>query len=273
MNSRNPVLAREFGPNGEAYAGFHERPAAAGAGAAATVGADTLREMYDRPSTLGRSMTIDDVVMKTGMLFALLVGGAVIGWYVVADRPAVMLGALFAGLALGLFISFKRTTNPALIMTYAVVEGVFLGAISRYYNAAFDGVVQQAVLGTLVAFGVMLLAYRSGRLRATPAFVKFMSIAMISYLVIALASLVSSFMGVGAGWGFYGVGGLGILLCLAGVGLATFSLILDFDSIERGVAAGLPERESWRGAFGLVVSLVWLYLELLRLLAILQGRD
>jgi uncharacterized YccA/Bax inhibitor family protein len=100
-----------------------------------------------------------------------------------------------------------------------------------------------------------------------------MMVALVSYLGIAVVSLISSFFGVGAGWGFYGVGGMGLLLCAAGVAVASFTLVLDFDAIERGVRAGLPERESWRAAFGLVVTLVWLYLELLRLLAILNSRN
>lgn len=98
-------------------------------------------------------------------------------------------------------------------------------------------------------------------------------VAMVSYLVIAVASLISSLVGVGGGWGFYGVGGLGLLLCVAGVGLAAFSLVMDFELITQTIAVGAPEKESWRMAFGLMVTLVWLYLELLRLLAILQGRD
>ena len=171
-------------------------------------------------------------------------------------------------------------------MLYALVEGLFLGGISRWYNDAWgsgsvhlneqgqlvqgENIVGQAVLGTLVAFGVMLALYASGKLRATPRFKKMIFIAMLSYVAIALVSLVSAFFGVGEGWGFYGVGGMGLLLCVAGVGLAAFSLVLDFDAIEKGSAFGLPERESWRASFGLLVTLIWLYLELLRLLAILN---
>ena len=177
-------------------------------------------------------------------------------------------------------VSVKRTTNPPLIMAYAALEGVFLGGISWYYQGyatAASGqptsIVLQAVIGTFAAFAVMLLLYKSGRLRATPRFTKMMTIALLSYLGIAVVSMISALFHVGGGWGFYGVGGLGLLLCAAGVALAAFTLVLDFDMIEKGIAAGLPERESWRASFGLMVSLVWLYLELLRLLAILQGRN
>jgi uncharacterized YccA/Bax inhibitor family protein len=268
MESRNPVLNREFGPRN--FATFHDAPPSA----------RTLQDMYDGPGQLtGRTMTIDDVVVKTGILFTILVAAAVAGWYVVQSAPPLVFVAAIAAFVLGLVISFRRTTNPPLIMLYAALEGLFLGGISWYYQGYVDvasrqpsNIVLQAVIGTMVAFGVMLLLYKSGRLRATPRFQKMMMIAIFSYLGIAVVSLVSSLFGVGGGWGFYGVGGLGLLLCAAGVALAAFTLVLDFDAIEKGVAAGLPERESWRASFGLMVSLVWLYLELLRLLAILQGR-
>ena len=259
MESRNPVLNREFGRDGTAYT--------------ASVDAATLQQMYDRPSTTGRAMSIDDVVVKTAALFALLVAAAVVGWNVVATAPALMWGSLIVAFVIGMVVSFKRTTNPALIMAYSVAEGFFLGGISQWYNAAHNGIVLQAVIGTFAAFAVMLVLYKSGRLRATPRFTKMITIAMFSYLGIAVVSLFSSFFGVGGGWGFYGAGGLGVLLCAAGVALASFTLVLDFDAIEKGVQAGLPEKESWRAGFGLVVSLVWLYLELLRMLAILQGRN
>lgn len=268
MESRNPVLGREFGPNGQAYAGFGAAPAAT-----ASVDAGVLQDMYDRKTTTGQAMTLDDVVVKTGLLFVVLLVGAVAGWQVVASAPWVLWVSVLVAFALAMVVSFKRVTSPPLILAYALFEGVFLGGISRYYDAAFDGIVLQAVIGTFTAFGVMLVLYRTGVLRATPRFRKMMLVAMGSYLVIGLVSLVAALFGVGGGWGFYGVGGIGLLLCAVGVALAAFSLVLDFDTIERGVAARLPERDSWLAAFGLLVTLVWLYLELLRLLAILQGRD
>jgi uncharacterized YccA/Bax inhibitor family protein len=269
MESRNPVLNREFSQS--RYATFHDAPPST----------QTLQDMYDGPggrgTVSGRVMTLDDVVVKTGILFTILVAAAVAGWYVVQSIPALVVVAFFAAFVLGLVISFQRTTNPPLIMLYAGLEGFFLGGISWWYQAYVEvtsrqpsNIVLQAVLGTMVAFGVMLVLYKTGRLRATPRFQKMMLIALVSYLGIAVVSLISSLFNVGGGWGFYGVGGLGLLLCAAGVALAAFTLVLDFDMIEKGIAAGLPEKESWRASFGLMVSLVWLYLELLRLLAILQ---
>jgi uncharacterized YccA/Bax inhibitor family protein len=149
---------------------------------------------------------------------------------------------------------------------------VFVGGISAWFANVYDpGIVSQAVLGTLVAFAVMLALYGTRIIRVTEKFRSMMLVALASYLVIALASFVGALFGLGDGWGFYGVGGLGILLCMVGVGLAAFSLLLDFDFIENGVKQGLPERFAWLAAFGLLVTLVWLYIELLRLLAILRG--
>lgn len=221
----------------------------------------------------GARMTMDDVIVKTGMLFAILLVGAFVGWSV----PSLTFPALLVGLGLSLVNVFKKEVSPALVLAYGAAEGVFLGGISNLYSAAYadtaPNLVSQAVIGTFVAFGTMLFLYKSGIIKVNGKFKKVFMVAMVSYLVIAVASLISSFFGVGSGWGFYGVGGLGLLLCVAGVGLAAFSLVMDFELITQTIAAGAPEKESWRMAFGLMVTLVWLYLELLRLLAILQGRD
>ena len=271
MESRNPVLSREF--SSANLAGFHEPPPSS----------QTLQDMYDGPGRVAgadRVMTLDDVVVKSGILFTILVAAAVGGWYAVQSNPGLVFLPMIVAFVLGMVVSLKRTVSPPLVMLYAAFEGAFLGGISYYFQTYAtiasgqpSNIVLQAVIGTFVAFGVMLLLYKSGRLRATPRFQKMMMIGLFSYLGIALVSLVSARFGVGGGWGFYGVGGLGILLCAAGVALAAFTLVLDFDLIEKGIAAGVPEHESWRASFGLMVSLVWLYLELLRLLAILQGRN
>jgi uncharacterized YccA/Bax inhibitor family protein len=271
MESRNPVLNREFSKAN--LAGFHEPPPST----------QTLQDMYDGPGRVAgsdRRMTLDDVVVKTGILFTILVACAVGGWYAFQSNPVLVFIPMLVALGLGIAVSVKHDASPALIMAYAAFEGVFIGGISFYFqqyatlrSGQPSNIVLQAVIGTFVAFGVMLLLYKTGRLRATPRFQKMMMIALMSYLGIAVVSLVSSLFNVGGGWGFYGVGGLGLLLCAAGVALAAFTLVLDFDMIEKGIAAGIPERESWRASFGLVVSLVWLYLELVRLLAILQGRN
>jgi uncharacterized YccA/Bax inhibitor family protein len=269
MQSRNPVLNREFAD--PQYASFHDAPPSAA----------QLQGMVDSPGTgvVGRTMTMDDVVVKTGVMFVFLVASAVVGWHLVASHTLLVWLSMLVAFGLAMVVIFKRDASPALVLLYAVFEGAFLGGLSQWYqqwadaHGAQQSIVLQAVIGTFTAFGVMLLLYRSGRLRATPRFRKMMLVAMVSYLGIAVVSLFSALFGVGGGWGFYGVGGLGLVLCVVGVGLAAFTLVLDFDMIERGVRAGLPERESWRAGFGLMVTLVWLYLELLRLLAILNGRS
>ena len=225
----------------------------------------------------GARMTMDDVIVKTGIMFVILLAGAYAGWNLVASVPSVLWISMFVALGLSLANSFKKEVSPALMVAYAVAEGLFIGGISRYYSDAYaetaPNLVGQAVMGTFVAFAVMLGLYRSRIIKVNGKFMKIFMVAMVSYLVIGLASLVSSFFGVGNGWGFYGVSGIGLLLCVAGVGLAAFSLVVDFELITQAINVGAPEKESWRMGFGLMVSLVWLYLELLRLLAILQGRD
>jgi uncharacterized YccA/Bax inhibitor family protein len=270
MESRNPVLSRA----GQ-YAGFHEpgaTTAAAAGGAARTdaMTAEQLQELYSQPAAeRGPTVKIDDVVVKTAGLFVLLLVGAVVGW----TFPVLALPAMIIGLVLGLVNTFKKQISPPLVIAYALIQGVFVGGISVIFSgiAGDAPVVQQAVLGTLVAFGVMLVTYRSGLVKVDGRFMKVMTVALISYGVIAIASFVASFFGVGGGWGFYGVGGLGLLLCAAGVLLASFCLMLDFEAIKQSIAMGMPEKESWRLAFGLMVTLVWLYIEILRLLTILNS--
>ncbi len=253
MASRNPVLIRATGES---------------------LGGDTIEQgSLTQTGFSGARMTMDDVIVKTGMLFVILLVGAFVGWSV----PALTFPALFVGLGLSLVNIFKKEVSPALVLAYGAAEGVFLGGLSQWYSMAYaetaPNLVSQAVMGTFVAFGTMLFLYKSRIIKVNGKFKKVFMVAMVSYLVISVASLISSFFGVGGGWGFYGAGGLGILLCVAGVALASFSLVMDFEMITQSIAQGAPEKESWRMAFGLMVTLVWLYLELLRLLAILQGRD
>jgi len=286
MQSNNPVLTRyekssTAGGPGFAYdEGRQAYAQATGAtatqGGPAGPGSDTDFEVMTAGA--GLRVTLADVIVKSAILFAITVAFAVVGWNIWAAAPWIIFVAMFAGLGLGLVNAFKKQVSPPLVMLYALTQGIFLGAISNWYNAyaesnQYSGLVLQAVLGTMTAFGVMLLLYGTGLVKVNGKFVKVMLVAMVSYLVIALASVVAAIFGVGGGWGFYGVGGWGLLLCAVGVLLASFSLMLDFEAIKQGIAMGLPERESWRMAFGLLVTLIWLYLELLRFLAIFSGRD
>jgi uncharacterized YccA/Bax inhibitor family protein len=150
-----------------------------------------------------------------------------------------------------------------LIVAYAAAQGLALGTISRIYNEAYSGIVGQAVIGTLCAFGGILVAYRSGKIRVTPKFTRIMLGSLMGYFVFSLITIFTGRPG----------GATGLLVAVAAVALATFFLVLDFDQIERTIAAGAPQEESWRMAFGLMVTIVWLYMEVLRLLSILRNGD
>ena len=254
MKSSNPVLGKAFNqPN--------------------NMQVDNLEQSYNAPAAssirTGR-MTIEDVVAKTGFLFAILVVVGALAWSANLGQGALLIGFL-GGFVLAMIISFSKSIKPGLVVAYAALEGLALGTLSHYYETINPGIVSPAVIGTIAAFAGVLFMYRSGRLRATPQFTRAVMGAAIGYFILGFVSMIASFFGVGKGYGFYGVSGLGLLLAVAGVALASFFLVLDFDQIEKGVAAGVPEKESWRASFGLMVTIVWLYLEVLRLLSILRN--
>jgi uncharacterized YccA/Bax inhibitor family protein len=254
MKSSNPVLGKAFNqPN--------------------NMQVDNLEQSYNAPAAssirTGR-MTIEDVVAKTGFLFAILVVVGALAWSANLGQGALLIGFL-GGFVLAMIISFSKSIKPGLVVAYAALEGLALGTLSHFYESLYPGIVSQAVIGTIAAFAGVLFMYRSGRLRATPQFTRAIMGAAIGYFILGLVSLIASFFGVGKGYGFYGVSGLGLLLAVAGVALASFFLVLDFDQIEKGVAAGVPEKESWRASFGLMVTIVWIYLEVIRLLSILRN--
>jgi uncharacterized YccA/Bax inhibitor family protein len=214
-------------------------------------------------------MTIDDVVTRTAIMFAVLVTVGAVAWSLDLRGGALLIGFL-GGFVLAMVNSFSKTVKPSMAIAYAAFQGLALGTISNMYNTMYDGIVSQAILVTLSAFTGMLFAFKSGRIRVTPKFTKVLMTALIGYLVLAVVSLVSSFI---TGTSIYSIGGFGLIIATGGMVLAAFFLILDFDSIQKGIAAGVPENESWRAAFGLMVTIVWLYLEVLRVLSILRGND
>ena len=171
-------------------------------------------------------MTLDDVVVRSGVLFVVLIAGAFAGWQLVERAAWVVWVCAIIAFGLALAATFTREAKPALILLYAVFEGLFLGGISRWYDVYVaavkgtqTGIVMQAIIGTLVAFGVMLALYSSGRLRATPRFQKILTVALVSYLGIGLVSFIAAIFGVGGGWGFYGVGTLGLAAPLYTLGI------------------------------------------------------
>jgi len=276
MKSSNPVFARsaEFNGRGGAIANDPSQ------WQVDLNGSPT----HTQPGT-GR-MTIDSVVEKTAITLGLLTVAAAVTWFAIGDvidpttGEAVMGKAMtfamigvFVGFALAMVNSFKKVVSPALVLAYAVFEGVFIGAFSKVI-AAYVGetsIVFQAVLGTVVAFAGTLAAYKFFNIQVTDKFRKIMMISGFAIIGVLLINMVLSLTGVFESGGLRGFNTLGLLVSCALVVYATFCLILDFDYAEKGIQAGLPERESWRVAFGLTVTLVWIYIEILRILAILRG--
>ncbi len=281
----NPVFTRiDKQIKAGGYAGFDRQSAAPRMGRRRgvqdTLNAEQLADLYNQPAAgpvqTGR-LTLDDVVMKTLGLFAVVVVVGAASWFVVADPERaglslpLMLGGMLGSLAIGLVIAFKKTISVPLIVLYAVLEGVFVGAISSVFERMFPGVVTTAVIATVSTFAGMFLAWKFGIIKVTDKSRRIFGMAIMGYLLFSLANVVASFMGVGGTWGFGGKNSLlGIGISVLGVGLASYSLAIDFDSVDRAVAARLPEKYSWLLAHGLIVSLVWLYLEILRLLARLR---
>jgi uncharacterized YccA/Bax inhibitor family protein len=244
---------------------------------------DQLQQMYNRPAAgpaeTGR-MTFDDVIIKTAICLAAVVAGAAVTLVVALPLASLLMivGAL-GGFVLALVNTFKKQPSPALILAYAALEGLFLGGLTRILDGLYPGVGLQAVIGTLSVFAVTLVLFKSGKVRATPKAMRFFMIATIGYAVFALINMVMMWTGaVDSPFGLrtsMEIAGipLGVFIGLLAIGLAAFSLIMDFTSIEAGVRSGAPERFSWTAAFGLTVTLVWLYVEIIRLLAILRGDD
>jgi uncharacterized YccA/Bax inhibitor family protein len=249
MSSRNPVLRNIKAP---------------------VVSDEELARIINGGQLSGQA-TLADVITNTAKIFGLVLVGAAYGWITAETNQTLALIAFGVAFVLSLVNSFKKQVSPALVLLYGAAEGVALGAISRWMDIAYGpGIAQQALIGTMAVFAIMLVLYQSKIIKVNGRFMKMFTIAMFSYLAIAIGSLIAAMFGVGQGWGFFGVGQIGLLLCVFGVGLAAFSLVMDFEIITQAVAQGIPQRESWRLAFGLTVSLVWLYTELLRLLAILN---
>jgi uncharacterized YccA/Bax inhibitor family protein len=252
VNSNNPVLSRWSG-QGQRYATFN------------TPSPDALQDMYDRPAYAPpRYMTLDDVVMKTAACLGVLTATGVVA-YATRLGGLAILGAL-VGFVLALVISFRQSTSPALILTYSACEGLFLGGISRLFNDAYSGIVIQAVVGTAAVFGGMLVVYKTGAIRVTPRFTRWLLGALIGVVGLMLVNLVVSLFHSG-GLGLRSGGGLAIAFSLLCIGIAAMTFLLDFDLVDQAIRRGAPERFAWYAAFGLVVGLVWLYLEILRLLS------
>ncbi|MCW2848794.1 MAG: rane protein [Marmoricola sp.] len=266
MESKNPIFTRADGFNGRR-------------------GVDTMAYPGQVSQVDQGRMTIDSVVQKTAITLGVVVLVAAATWVMtpeVTDQTSLaplyslsLVGAL-GGFVLSMVNSFKKVVSPALVLAYAAVEGLFIGAFSKVIEAVFaspetgrGGLVIGAVVGTMAAVAGTLAAYKFFNIKVGAKFRMWVIGAMFGFVAVSLLDLVLGFFG--ASFGFNGFGGMGFVSSLIGLGLGVLMLILDFDFVERGVAAGLPERESWRAAFGLTVTIVWIYIELLRLLAILRN--
>jgi uncharacterized YccA/Bax inhibitor family protein len=275
MQSSNPVLNRSsaFAPgHGQAYPGAapYGQQSAYGYG-----GPGTPPQQYQGAPAGSRPMTMDDVILRTAATLGVVVLVAAIAWWRVPDTlvtPAFLAGALVA-FVFAMVLSFSRKVNPVLVMLYAAAEGVFLGIGSKFIAGWFGGtdLVVQAVLATMVTAGLTLATYKYFQIKVTPRFTRMVVIATMGFAGVILINFVASLFGFNSGIG--GFGAMGLLFAAIGAGLAVFNLILDFDMIEQGVRQGAPQSEAWRAAFGLTVTLVWLYWNLLRILAILRGGD
>ena len=224
-------------------------------------------------------MTYDDVIIKTGITFGVIVVGAVLGWmtFTISMAAAVVLSGVATIVAFGLAMAntFMRITNPALVLAYAAFEGLALGAISAAFETRYPGIVIQAVVATLVVFGVTLALFASGRIRNSPKLARFTLIALVSFVVFRLLTVLLELSGAvdTTAVGRMTVMGipLGVVVGVVAVLIGTFCLIQDFDRVKVGVEYGAPARAAWTCAFGLAVTLVWMYLEILRLLSYLRN--
>ena len=211
-----------------------------------------------------QKMTIGGTAIKIAGLFTLLLAGAFVAWNVPAVQ-GLMLPSVFVAFGLAMWITFSKKIRPAAVIAYAVIEGIFIGAISFFFEQAYPGIVMNAVIGTLTTAGAMFTAYSMGWVKVNARFTRVMTFALIGYAGFAVVNLLVGMFTNSAGVyssQFAWVAGL------VGVGLAAFTLNLDFEDISQGSAQGLPREYEWKAAFGLLVTMVWLYLEILRLLAI-----
>ncbi|MGH3830033.1 MAG: Bax inhibitor-1/YccA family protein [Pseudonocardiaceae bacterium] len=260
----NPAF-RNLPVGGGGYAGFNSAPSR-------FPGADP-RYGGALPIT-SRPMTVDDVVTKTAITLGVLAVAGVATY--VSGLWQLALPAALVGFVLALVIIFKRLVSPPLILAYAAVEGVFLGGISGAISTQVQrltgssSIVLEAIAGTLLVFAGMLVVYKTGAVKVTPRFTKWLTGAMIGVVGLMLVNLIANFV-VPGGLHLRDGGPLSIVFSLVCIGIAAFSFLVDFDTADQAIRAGAPEKTAWYIAFGLTVTLVWLYLEILRLLSYLQS--
>ncbi len=279
MQSNNPVFRRseEFNTAGAPSQGYGQTgytdPSSWGTGTPGQPGVQA-------PVATGGPMTIDSVVQKTAIALAVVMVTAAATWIlspgIDANTTPADISGLIAAATIGSLLafvlsmvnSFKRVISPGLVLLFCAAEGVALGAISKVFELQFPGIVMSAVLGTFGAFAGTLAVYKFFNIKVTDKFRRMVIAAMLGVVVISLVEVVLSLFG--AEIGLFGDGAIGLIFALLGLALGVFMLVLDFDFVEQGVANGIPDREGWRAAFAMTVSLVWIYTNLLRILAIMR---
>ena len=231
-----------------------------------------------QPAAFGDAMTLNGTVNKTGVLLLCAVATAAWTWHLFEQThsaasvtPWIMIGTI-GGFILAMVTVFKKEWAGATAPAYALLEGLALGGISAVVDLRFPGIAIQAVGLTFLTLFVLLLAYRSGMIRVTQRFRMGVVAATGAIILLYVAEFVLGFFGVHFA-AINGSGTFGIVVSLVIVAVAALNLVLDFDLIESGVKAGAPKYMEWYGAFALMITLVWLYLEILRLMTKLRGRD
>jgi uncharacterized YccA/Bax inhibitor family protein len=295
MRSRNPVFSRRGFSRDNGYAGFNTAPQAGGPavgtqGNPYAGGNPYAQNPYAQqdlqqgappqaPATTGR-MTMDDVVLRTGTTLGTLIVTAALAWALLPVDDAnigrsygIGIGAALVAMVLAFVQSFKRKPVPALILSYAALEGVFLGVVSSVVdNRIASGAAMQAVIGTMAVFAGVLIAYRAGWIRVNRRFYGFVMAAALGFVLLMVVNLLFAVFGGGDGLGFRS-GPLGIFFGVVGIILGACFLALDFKQVEDGIAYGAPKEEAWLAAFGLTLTLVWIYMEFLRLISILNSNN
>jgi len=281
--SSNPIMrgvVRDNQPAG-GYAGFGAGVAGANQGAMWHQGGPQVNP-YAPPAAPSRQLTVDDVVTKTASTLGVLTVSAIVAYFICHQNvalatPLMLVGAL-VGFVLVMVASFgRKQDNPAVVLSYALFEGLFVGSISYVFaNFMVKGIsagalIGQAVLGTFGVFFGMLVVYKTGAIRVTPRFTRMLVAGMFGVLALMLGNLVIGLFNGGTGLGIREAGPVGIIFSLVCIALAAFSFLLDFDQADRLIRAGAPARAGWGVALGLTVTLVWLYVEILRLLSILNS--
>tara|TARA_B100000965_G_scaffold269460_1_gene227919 strand:+ start:500 stop:1234 length:735 start_codon:yes stop_codon:yes gene_type:complete len=218
-------------------------------------------------SVTGEVMTLDGTVNKTGILLALCIGGAYFGW----NAPGLVFPALIIGLVIALFTIFRPKNSPYTAPAYAAIEGVALGGITMIFEAQYPGIGIQAIGLTFGILASLLFCYKSGIIKPTENFRLMIFAGTMGIFILYLVSFIMSFFGNSIGF-IHSNGLFGIGFSLFVVAIASLNLVLDFDFIEEGAEKGMPKYLEWYGAFSLMVTLIWLYLEILRLLAKIRSR-